>query len=332
MTCKIIARIEPYDKNAALLALETGVDAIIVPDEHIDSVKSLAKCEFISSSSIFSVTFTTREDEKIFARELEKGANLVLAKGWDIIPVENLLAQPNIADKVCLEVASLEEAKLALGILERGVSNLVVLSDAFSSLRSIVNMSKISQGTLTLKPAQITKIESSGLGHRVCVDTINILEYGQGMLTGNSSAFTFLVHAETEHNTYVNSRPFRINAGAVHAYALMPQDKTSYLQELCAGSEILVVDREGICSTAIVGRAKVEVRPMLYIEAQTKDGKTGSIFLQNAETIRLVRADRNPVSVVELNCGDSILCHLDDAGRHFGMRINENITEQNIKL
>jgi 3-dehydroquinate synthase II len=39
------------------------------------------------------------------------------------------------------------------------------------------------------------------------------------MLVGNSSAFTFLVNAETESNPYVAPRPFRINAGAVHAYA-----------------------------------------------------------------------------------------------------------------
>ena len=84
----------------------------------------------------------------------------------------------------------------------------------------------------------ITSIKAAGLGHRVCVDTMSMLKKGQGMLVGNSSAFTFLVHAETESNPYVAARPFRVNAGAVHAYAVMPGDRTSYLEELSSGDEV----------------------------------------------------------------------------------------------
>ena len=149
------------------------------------------------------------------------------------------------------------------------------------------------------------------------------------MLVGNSSAFTFLVHAETEHNDYVAARPFRVNAGGVHAYVMLPDDRTRYLEELSAGDEMLIVEADGSSSLAVVGRVKVEVRPMLYVEAETVDGKaSGATFLQNAETIRLVRPDGSPVSVVELKSGDEVLCHTDQAGRHFGMRISEGIQEQ----
>jgi 3-dehydroquinate synthase II len=153
-----------------------------------------------------------------------------------------------------------------------------------------------------------------------------MLKTGQGMLVGNSSAFTFLVHAETESNPYVAARPFRINAGAVHAYAVMPGDKTRYLEELSAGDEVLIVSATGQTSLAVVGRVKVEVRPMLLIAAKIGDAE-GKIFLQNAETIRLVRKDGSPVSVVGLRVGDEILCRTDAAGRHFGMRIAEEIKE-----
>ena len=146
-------------------------------------------------------------------------------------------------------------------------------------------------------------------------------------MVGNSSAFTFLVHAETEHNEYVASRPFRVNAGAVHAYVRLPGDKTTYLSEVIAGSEMLVVDNEGNTTVATAGRVKVEVRPMLLVEAKAH-GKTGAVFLQNAETIRLTAPDGTPVSVVTLKPGDKILCRLDEAGRHFGMRIKEDIQEK----
>jgi 3-dehydroquinate synthase II len=156
---------------------------------------------------------------------------------------------------------------------------------------------------------------------------------GQGMLVGNSSGFTFLVNAETESNPYVAARPFRINAGAVHAYCLMPGDKTTYLEELRAGTEVLIVSADGSTTLATVGRVKIEVRPMLMIAARTTgagaDGcpREGTVFLQNAETIRLVRTSGEPVSVVSLKEGDEIICRLDQAGRHFGMRICEEIKE-----
>ncbi|MBU4380120.1 MAG: 3-dehydroquinate synthase II family protein, partial [Proteobacteria bacterium] len=48
---------------------------------------------------------------------------------------------------------------------------------------------------------------------------------------------------------------------------------------------------------------------------------------QNAETIRVVSDKGDPVSVVTLKVGDKILVKTDEAGRHFGMRIQEDIKE-----
>ena len=161
-------------------------------------------------------------------------------------------------------------------------------------------------------------------------DTLSLLKRGQGMLVGNSSAFTFLVHAETEHNEYVAARPFRVNAGAVHAYARLPHDKTCYLGELTAGQEVLIVGADGQTTVATLGRVKIEVRPMLLIEAEVRGPQgtqRGAVFLQNAETIRLTAPDGTPLSVVSLKPGDTVLCRTDEAGRHFGMRIQEEIRE-----
>jgi len=43
------------------------------------------------------------------------------------------------------------------------------------------------------------------------------------------------VHSESVENPYVEPRPFRVNAGAVHAYIMMPNGKTKYLDELQDG-------------------------------------------------------------------------------------------------
>lgn len=317
----------PFDKGDVTLALESGVDGVIVPRKHVEEVSGLSRCPVWADEDTAMMALSVKADEEAVLERLHKGERVVLARGWEVIPVENLLAQ---SDSVLAEAATLDEARLAAGILERGVAGIVVSREAAADLKTIVSQCKLAQGHEELQPAVITRVESVGLGHRVCADTLSILRKGQGMLVGNSSAFTFLVHAETERNEYVAARPFRVNAGAVHAYVRLPGDKTTYLGEFKAGQEVLIVDANGETSLATLGRVKIEVRPMLLVEAQvtTEDGvKTGAVFLQNAETIRLTTPGGEPVSVVGLKPGDTVLCRLDEAGRHFGMRIREDIRE-----
>ena len=317
----------PFDKGDVTLALESGVDGVIVPRQHVEEVSGLSRCPVWAAEDTAMMALSVKADEEAVLERLHKGERVVLARGWEVIPVENLLAQ---SDSVLAEAATLDEARLAAGILERGVAGIVVSREAVADLKTIVSQCKLSQGHEELLPAVITRVESVGLGHRVCADTLSLLRKGQGMLVGNSSAFTFLVHAETEHNEYVAARPFRVNAGAVHAYVRLPGDQTTYLGEFRAGQEVLVVDYTGETSVATLGRVKIEVRPMLLVEAQvqTDDGvKTGAVFLQNAETIRLTTPEGEAVSVVGLKPGDRVLCRLDEAGRHFGMRVREDIQE-----
>ena len=320
---KVMFKSIPYDKGLVTQALEAGVDGIVTTAEAASQVAALARVEVLTENELDFVQLNSSDDEREAADLLAQERQVVLSRPWEVIPVENLLAQ---SDRLMVEVASLDEAKLASGILERGVASILVLPEAVGALPAICAAMQTPASKLDLQVGKVVAIKPAGLGHRVCVDTMSVLKKGQGMLVGDSSSFTFLVHAETEHNEYVAARPFRINAGGVHAYAMMPEDMTSYLQEIAPGDRVLIVDPEGNLSTATVGRAKVEVRPMLQVIASV-NGKEGSLFLQNAETIRLVRPDGSPVSVVEVKEGDEVMVHLDQAGRHFGMRIEETIEE-----
>ncbi|MDO5538008.1 MAG: 3-dehydroquinate synthase II family protein [Desulfovibrionaceae bacterium] len=316
----------PFSKEEVTLALESGVDGVICPRSECELVAGLSRCNVLAAEDVPSIALTCKEDEQTYLDACRSGM-CTLAPGWEIIPVENLLAQ---SDAVYAEARSLKEAELASGILERGVSGVVVLPEGCADLKEIVKSCKISLAHEELVEAEVTEVRQVGLGHRVCVDTISMLRRGQGMLVGNSSDFTFLVHAETEHNEYVAARPFRINAGAVHAYTRLPHDRTCYLEELRAGSEVQIVDSTGRTMIASVGRIKLEVRPMLLVRASVKTAegeKSGAVFLQNAETIRVTAPGGIPVSVVSLKPGDKILVRTDVAGRHFGMRIKEEIAE-----
>ncbi len=146
------------------------------------------------------------------------------------------------------------------------------------------------------------------------------------MLIGSQANGFFLVHSESEDSPYVAARPFRVNAGAVHAY-IKVGDKTKYLAELKSGDEVMVVSKDGRARREIVGRVKIERRPLILVEAEV-GGRIIKTILQNAETIKLVSKDGNPVSIASLKEGDEVLVHVEEVGRHFGMEVKETIIER----
>jgi len=186
---------------------------------------------------------------------------------------------------------------------------------------------------MELSLVEITKVEETGSGDRVCIDTDTELRLGEGMLIGSLSRGLFLVHSETVENPYVETRPFRVNAGPVSAYVLVPGGKTRYLVELKGGDPVLAVDCEGKEREVKVVRSKIETRPFLLVKAKF-EGNSEMVefhsFLQNAETIRLVREDERPISVVNLKPGDKVFALVDKEGmgRHFGMAVEETIIEK----
>ena len=63
------------------------------------------------------------------------------------------------------------------------------------------------------------------------------------------------------------------------------------------------------------------------IEAQY-EGQTIRTLLQNAETIRIVDGDNEPLSVAEIKPGDKVKVYVETNARHFGIAIDETIIEQ----
>ena len=90
---------------------------------------------------------------------------------------------------------------------------------------------------------------------------------------------------------------------------------------------MLLVDFQGKSKTAYLGRNKIEKRPMILIEAEA-DGVPISLVMQNAETIRLVSPEGEAISVTNLKPGDKVLGHIEKAGRHFGMQVDETLIER----
>jgi len=265
------------------------------------------------------------------ARRLGRTVDYLILVGedWKIIPLENIIADLQGEDvKLVAAVADEEEARVALETLEHGTDGVLIEPAEISQIKAIAELlEEIESEKYSLKPATVTRVEPVGSGDRVCVDTCSMMVPGEGMLVGSYSGGLFLVHSESLESEYVASRPFRVNAGPVQAYVMTPGGKTKYLSELETGDEVLVVDSEGRSRVAVVGRVKIEKRPLMLIEAEY-EGRRVRTLLQNAETIRLVNDKGEAVSVSEISEGDRVLVYFEDSARHFGMAITETIIEK----
>jgi 3-dehydroquinate synthase II len=325
-------KVDPYQKKLVTTALESGADAVWVPEGKAAEVKSLSLIQVVApdgdlvpGQDVQEVTVTSTGQEAEVVRLAKSGPVVVRTPDWTVIPLENLVAQ--CEENLFVEVSDLDAARTFLGVLEKGVNGLVVVSPDVAVIKAIARLVKEASPKVDLEVARITSLKPLGMGDRVCVDTCSNLGLGEGMLVGNTSNSLFLVHAESLENPYVSPRPFRVNAGPVHAYIRVPGNKTKYLGELAAGDEVMVVGHDGRSRTAVVGRAKVESRPLMLVNAEA-GGREVTTILQNAETIRLTRPNGEAVSIVTLKPGDEVLVALEGGARHFGHKIQESIVEK----
>lgn len=321
--------IRPWNKDIATTAIESGADALMV--DKAEDVKRLGRITTIApdgeikpGTDITECTITDKASENAAAQAGKHKPVIVTTSDWTVIPLENLVAQ---SDKIVARVKNAEEAAMAIHVLEKGVYGILLTTDSPAVVKSVATLVKATTGKIGLVPFTVTKIVPVGMGDRVCVDTCSILNDGEGMLMGNTSSAMLLVHAETLENPYVAPRPFRVNAGAVHAYILLPDGKTAYLADLAIGGSVLVTDAKGTAHSAIIGRTKIERRPLLLVEAAAGKDKV-SLILQNAETIRLVGEKGEAISVVHLKPGDKVMGSVLEGGRHFGMAVKETIREK----
>lgn len=328
---KIWVRVDPWNKKMATTALEGGAAGIMVPDGYSAKAKALGRTTTISKDGdlkpdkdITAFTITGGEDEQEIVKLSQTRKVILECSDWTVIPLENLIAKR--AD-IIVKVHTLEEARTAFGVLERGVREILFCPADTAQLKKALEELQTVEDTTKLSEAEIIQIKPVGMGDRVCVDTCTAMQPGQGMLVGNSSSALFLVHAESIDNPYVAPRPFRVNAGPVHAYTRVQGGKTRYLSELAAGDTVILVDYTGASVPATVGRLKIEKRPLMLVTAEVK-GKQVTTILQNAETIRLTLSDGRPISIVGLAPGDKVLVALESGGRHFGHKIEETITEK----
>jgi len=328
---RVWVRAVPWNKEVALAAVEAGADALWVPVGMKSEVRKLGIIptvaedgDLVLGRDVVEKEIREKKDEEEVIALSRLAKVVVRGRDWTIIPLENLLSRTN---NLFVEVDNLKEGETAFGILEKGVEGVVVDNPDPDTVRHIVQLLKSESETFELLPARVTRIEPLGMGDRVCVDTCSSMTLGEGMLVGTSSQALFLIHSESIENPFVNTRPFRVNAGPVYAYIRMANGQTKYLSEVKSGDRVLIVNFEGKSYHAVVGRAKIEKRPLAMVEAE-ENGETVSVILQNAETICLTQPSGKAVSLVDLKEGSEVLVYREKTGRHFGVPVEETVVEK----
>ena len=313
--------VENARKTGAKTASSSG-DCDINVLEAFDENK-LSELKEMGKTVAVKLTIKGKGDEEaaIKAAELSSDYVIIHCSDWKVIPLENLIARTRGKSKLLAEVSSAKEAKLALETLELGADGVVLKTSNPDELMETAVITKKKAPKIELVPAKVVEMKQIETGARVCVDTCDLMKPGEGILVGCQSSGLFLVQAEVHESPYVETRPFRVNAGPISLYTLSSPTRTRYLSELKAGDEVLIVDRKGKTRSTNVARVKIEWRPMILVEAE-HEGKRIKTIVQNAETIRLVTIEGSK-SIAELEVGDKVLAHVAEGGRHFGTLVKE---------
>ncbi|MFX1420229.1 MAG: 3-dehydroquinate synthase II [Promethearchaeota archaeon] len=331
---KEIERITLYSKNPKI-----PVENLVYEDKEL--LKDyLTKRKLIDKNIGLFFELVSKIDEKEII-EISKTMHvdfvIVSAKDWKIIPFENLIAEMHSNDtELIASVDTIQEAETLLKTLEVGVDGILIKPNRIEEIIEL-NLLLHKEYNLKLTKAIVKNIQNIPESERVCVDTTSLLKMGEGFLVGSTAAGFCLIHSETFETQFVPSRPFRVNAGDVSAYILVPSDnpqiiyRTKYLSELKGGDKVLAINTKGEVRIVSVGRVKIETRPMLRFELEAmKNNKKIqlSCVCQNAETVRLVDAHGKAKSVVEIKVGEELLVHIGPFALHLGTIIRETIIEK----
>lgn len=244
-----------------------------------------------------------------------------------VIPLENLIAAARGQFPVWVIVDRLRDLPAMLGALEHGADAVVVevrTSGEVDGIESALELVREDQVPWEL--VELTRVEPAGTGDRVIVDTTSLLRPKEGMLIGSSAAYLFHVSSEAVGSRFTRPRPFRVNAGAPHSYALLADGTTRYLSELVPGDAVLVAEPLGAARSVRVGRLKIERRPLVMIEAQP-GGRARTVFLQEAETVRL-SGEHESIATTHLAPPTKVYAAPFPPARHLGGVVEETIDER----
>ena len=296
-----------------------------------------------NKENIGSIVNITSLEGQDYAKGLVGLAQWIVLEfdNWKMIPIENLIAIcEGTGTKIAAKITKSIDVPGAAFALDKGIDAILI-----NPKEELIDAAKIAKfqrqeqyqeysaddeydDQIIMDSSVISSISNIKNSARYCIDLTTVLQVGEGVLVGSSASSLALIHGETIPSEFVPTRPFRINAGSPHSYILMNDGKTKYISELKSGDEICIVKENGECRAGIIGRLKIEKRPFLQVCWENNNDKPSNIFLQQAETVKLVCPNNQTVAVTEIRPGDKILTYNNEGKRHIGMKISSDVEER----
>ena len=118
---------------------------------------------------------STQDEDRIVDMSRHKKV-VVRTTDWNVIPLENLVAR---TQNIFVEADNLDDAKMALTVLEKGVDGLVITATDPVLVKEMLTLVKSERQELELCPLEIQSVRSVGMGDRVCVDTCTMMGEGR---------------------------------------------------------------------------------------------------------------------------------------------------------
>lgn len=271
------------------------------------------------------------------ARTLQIACDAVRAVPWTVltftdptkIPLEIVIAAAeNSGGRTVTVVNDITDAEIVKLVLEHGSDGLLLTPTGPDDVATLTRVVSHRHDSIPLVELVVTGVEHIGMGDRACIDTCSLLETDEGCLIGSFASGMFLSCSETHPLPYMPTRPFRWNAGAVHSYVLVPDNRTRYVSELRAGQPILAIRSDGTAREVRIGRVKIERRPLLSITATAPNGATVNVITQDDWHVRLLGPGGTVNNVTELKAGDRLLGCVPVESRHVGLPITEFCDER----
>ncbi len=306
----------------------TSVDLVIIGDKHGPTSELARRFPDVKFGRYVEIIDASTLDDACHAASTEEWS-LLSFRDPTKIPLEIVIAAAAKADGNIITTATdAIEAKIIFGVLEHGSDGVMMAATKVGDATELKAASGEQPDSLSLVELEITGTHHIGMGERACVDTCTYFRKDEGILVGSHSKGMILCVSETHPLPYMPTRPFRVNAGAIMSYTLVAGERTNYLSELEAGSSVLAVDVKGQTRLAIVGRVKIESRPLISIDAVALDGTAVNLILQDDWHVRVLGPGGTVLNSTELKRGDKVLGYLPQADRHVGYPISEFCLEK----
>ncbi len=158
---KLWINVVPYKKEIAIAALESGAEAVVLPDGKSKTVQEFGKIRTVEKNGdivpgvdVEFIDIGSKADEDKAAEVLESKIVVLRMLDWTIIPIENLLARRG--KNIMVQVENSEQAKLMVEILEKGVDGVLLNTTDVNEIKKTADIIQGISEKITLVTATIT--------------------------------------------------------------------------------------------------------------------------------------------------------------------------------